>query len=145
MCFKYRCPHRRPIYSFIAATFMLLIVAFSVFAQNTVSQEAASLGIKLPAWVQAALGLTSTGIFGAILTSIAKDAKALKYLKLFEDSKLVISSILEVADYVKVELKDPNAIKAWNDFVTADGQLLIDTGNPSCIQKGQFLLSKKIG
>jgi len=124
----------------------LLIMVVSVFAQgnNTLVQDAQALGIKVPAWVQAALGLLSTGIFGAVLTAIAKDAKALKYLKLFEDGKLVVSDIIEVADYIRLELKDPAAIKAWNDFVTSSGQLLIDTGNASCIQKGQFLQSKKI-
>jgi hypothetical protein len=45
---------------------------------------------------------------------------------------------------VKQEVKSPEAVKEWNEFIDASSKFLIDTGNKSLMQKGQTLLTKKV-
>ena len=63
---------------------------------------------------------------------------------LFEDCKGVITETIDIANYVKAEIKSPEAIKEWNEFIDAASKLMTDTGNKSLMQKGEILKAKKI-
>lgn len=128
----------------MAGATILMVAAVSCFAGNTLAQEVAALGIPLPAWAQSMLSHGGTAIAGAVGVYVFARNKIAFFIHEYENLKLVISAFIELAGVVKTEIKTPEATKAWNGVMDACAETLIDTGNKSLIQKGQFLLTRKI-
>ena len=126
---------------FVTAVFASISV---IFAQNTVAQDTESLSIKLPAWLQAIMGLGTTAIGASLITWLKGKGTFSKLFSVINDLKLIISALIEVADVIKADIKSPEAIKAWNDLMTDGAKILDDTGNKSLMQKASFLQSKII-
>ena len=87
---------------------------------------------------------SGTAAAGAIGAYIFARKKIAYFIEIFNDLKLVLSAFIELASVVKTEIKEPGAVKAWNGVMDACAETLKDTGNSSLMQKGDFLLSKKI-
>jgi len=129
----------------IVMVVVLGIATAMVCADSTTTSNAAdAIGIKLPAWLQGLLGIGGTAGSGAIAAWALIKKRIAKAILLYEDCKLVISEFIDVANYVRAEIKTDEAKKEWNESIDAMAKLLMDTGNASLVQKGQALLKKKV-
>ena len=123
------------------ACLILVTVCVALLFADTATAVATASPIQIPAWLQAVLGGGALG-GGAIWATMK--TKLGKFIMLFEDCKGVITETIDIANYVKAEIKSPEAIKEWNEFIDAASKLMTDTGNKSLMQKGEILKAKKI-
>ena len=91
--------------------------------------------------IQGILGGLVAGGGGAVAILRGRVAKM---MLLLADLKICIEELTEMANFVRQEIKSPEAVKEWNDAIGAVAKLLIDTGNASLVQKGETLLKRKI-
>jgi hypothetical protein len=136
---------RFSVFMAITMLTMLIICVVSAFAQATAAAPVPDpLVLKLPAWMQAVLGLGSTAMGAALITWLKNKGTFTKLFSVVNDLKLFISAIIEAANVIKADIKSPEAVQAWNDLMTNGAKILNDTGNKSLMQKATFLQSKII-
>jgi hypothetical protein len=133
----------KKIFPFFVFCFLLICFFACVVIAQTAAAPAPvpSIDLKsLPLWLQYVLG--GFGVGGLSFWVVMK-AKMSKFIILFEDCKLFITSTLNMVSQVKtiIETTTPDIKKVWYEWLYAAGNLLIETGNKSLIQKGQLLLS----
>lgn len=117
------------------------VVAQTVPASAATPAPVPNFDIKsLPVWLQYVL--SGFGIGGLTFWTAMK-FKVTKFVMLFEDCKLFITATLNMVTQVKtiIETATPDIKKVWYQWLFSAGNLLIETGNKSLIQKGQLLLS----
>ena len=116
--------------SFLFAAMLLAMGVSMVYADTSTTST-----VQMPVWLQAILGAAGVGGSAALVTMRAKIGKT---LMLIQDLKNAITETIGLFSAIKNEIKDPVLLKEFNEACEAIGQMLIDTGNPSCIQKGQM-------
>lgn len=131
-------------FPFIVLCFVLIALACVAFAQTTVPAPAPAVptfDIKsAPEWLQWLLA--GFGVGGVTFWTTMR-LKISKYILLFENCKMFITSTLNMVSQVKSIITNatPEIKKIWYEWLYAGGNLLIETGNKSLMQKGQLILS----
>jgi hypothetical protein len=123
------------------ACLILVTVCVALLFADTATAVATASPIQIPAWLQAVLG---GGALGGTAIWATMKAKLGKFIKLFEAAKLFISETVDICNLVKDEIKKPESVKEWNEFIDAAVGFLKETGNKSLIQKADLIASKKI-
>jgi hypothetical protein len=132
-----RCRALRPHFAVVMLmSFLFLCLMTSIAAAETTAGGGGEL--QLPSWVQAILGV---GAIGGSALAVQLRAKLGTALKLFQDVKDAINSIMLLIGSIRSDIKDPVKMAEFNATCMAIAKVLNDTGNPSLQKKAQMFVS----